>query len=121
MLRLVAVVCLCPLAALLADDAAKPREETMRSDRFADAHAPLFAPPKANDAGALTQKVAGSLPKSGAPLVVQASGFIDRLVLGKMERDHVPHAPLSSDYEFLRRVSLDLTGRIPAPDEVRAF
>ena len=81
--RLVAALLLCPLATLVADDA-KPREESMRSDRFADAHAPLFAPPKSNDAGALTQKVAGSLPRSGAPLVVPASGFIDRLVLGKM-------------------------------------
>jgi hypothetical protein len=122
MLRLVAALLFCLLTALVADDAAKPREESMRSDRFADAHAPLFAPPKSNDAGALTQKVAGSLPKSSAaPLDLHASGFIDRLVLGKMQRDGVPHAPLSTDYEFLRRVSLDLTGRIPPSDEVRAF
>jgi hypothetical protein len=120
--RLVAVLLFCPLAALVADDAAKPREESMRSDRFADAHAPLFAPPKSNDAGALTQKVAGSLPKSpGAPLDVPSRGFIDKFIFAKMQRDGVPHAPLATDYEFLRRVSLDLTGRIPSSDEVRAF
>ncbi len=38
-----------------------------------------------------------------------------------MEQDHIPHAPLSSDEEFLRRVSLDLIGRIPQPEQVRAF
>src|SRR3954447_11219589 len=99
--RLVAIVFFGAILVLLADDSAKPREESMRSDRFADAHAPLFAPPKSNDVGRLTEKVAGSLPKSSAPpLDLRAGGFIDGLVLGKMQRDGVPHAPLSTDYEF---------------------
>jgi len=38
-----------------------------------------------------------------------------------MRREGVPHAPLSSDYEFLRRVTLDLTGRLASTDQVRAF
>ena len=38
-----------------------------------------------------------------------------------MERDNIPHAQLSSDEEFLRRVFLDLTGRLPEPDRVRSF
>src|SRR5262249_45692728 len=98
MLRLGAVLVFCPLAALVADDAAKPREESMRSDRFAEAHAPLFAPPKSNDAGALTQKVAGSLQKSaGVTLDVPANGFVDKFIFSKMQRDAVPHAPLSTD------------------------
>jgi len=101
----------------------KPREESMASDRFAEAHAPLFQP-KAKDAGAVTERVASSLPR----LARSASGgrmarrnFIDQYIFGKMERDGVPHARLASDQEFLRRVSLDLTGRIPSPEEVRAF
>ena len=38
-----------------------------------------------------------------------------------MERDRIPHAPLSSDTEFLRRAYLDATGLLPTPDEVRSF
>ena len=39
----------------------------------------------------------------------------------KMERDRIPHAPLATGQEFLRRVMLDLTGTIPTPTEVREF
>src|SRR5689334_16969900 len=42
--------------------------------------------------------------------------YIDDFVFKKMERDHVLKAGLASDQEFLRRISLDLTGRIPKPD-----
>jgi hypothetical protein len=38
-----------------------------------------------------------------------------------MARDGVPHAPLTSDYEFARRVHLDLTGRIPQPERLEQF
>jgi hypothetical protein len=47
--------------------------------------------------------------------------FIDDYVFSKIEKDRVPHAGLSSDSEFLRRVTLDLTGRLPEPDAVRKF
>ena len=38
-----------------------------------------------------------------------------------MEHDGIPHAGLSTDAEFLRRVHLDLTGRLPEPAAVRKF
>ena len=47
--------------------------------------------------------------------------FIDEQIFGKMQREGIPHAPLATDQEFLRRVMLDLTGRIPTPAEVREF
>lgn len=47
--------------------------------------------------------------------------FIDEEIFARLSAEGVPAAPLSSDEEFLRRVSLDLTGRIPAADEIRAF
>ena len=38
-----------------------------------------------------------------------------------MERDGVPHAPLATDQEFIRRIKLDLGGHIPSSAEVREF
>lgn len=122
LLRPAAVVFFSTLGVLSAAEAAKPREESMRSDRFAEAHAPLFQPPKSNQAGALTQKIAASLPLSGAAAVnVPVNNFIDKFIFARIAKDGIPHAPLSTDYEFLRRVSLDLTGRVPASDDVRSF
>ena len=47
--------------------------------------------------------------------------FIDSFVSAKMDADGVVAAPPSTDPEFLRRVSLDLTGRIPTPEKVEQF
>src|SRR5262245_49657906 len=47
--------------------------------------------------------------------------FIDEYIFGRMERDGITPAPLADDQIFLRRLFLDLTGRIPSPDQVRAF
>ncbi len=91
-------------------------------DTFAGAHAPLTQPAKKPDAAALTARVAAALPGSvGAAGRVRRVNYIDEQILGKMERDGVPHAPVATDAEFFRRVHLDLTGRIPAAAEVAAF
>lgn len=47
--------------------------------------------------------------------------FIDQHIFSKLEADGVTPAPLTTDAEFLRRVSLDLTGRIPSPERAEAF
>jgi len=46
---------------------------------------------------------------------------IDRLVLEKQRELGIVPSGVCSDAEFLRRVSLDLTGTLPAPAEVEAF
>src|SRR5580704_4568029 len=46
---------------------------------------------------------------------------IDRLVVQKLRKLGIVPSELSNDSEFLRRVSLDLTGSLPAADEVVAF
>ncbi len=84
-----------------------------------DAHAPLFRP-KANTVSKDSARLTAHLPKPAAGPVA-ARNFIDEEIFAKMKRDSIPHAPLSTDLEFLRRVRLDLTGKIPTPSEVRDF
>ena len=47
--------------------------------------------------------------------------FIDNEIFGKMQKDGVVPTVLAGDEEFLRRVTLDLTGRIPDPATVQSF
>jgi hypothetical protein len=46
---------------------------------------------------------------------------VDQLVFTKMARDGVESSGLSTDAEFVRRIYVDLTGRIPTYDQARAF
>ena len=48
-------------------------------------------------------------------------GTIDSYLLADMQAAGVQPAPMTTDWEFIRRVTLDLTGRIPTPDRVLAF
>jgi len=101
---------------------ATPKEEkTSASDPAvpSDVHSDLFRP-KSNDAGVRTERLTAGLD-AGVRVPVERRNFIDERIFDKMERDGVPHAGLSSDREFLRRLRLDLTGRLPSPQEVRSF
>ena len=86
-----------------------------------EAHAPLFQAPKTVDAGSITDRVVAGLPAPLAGPRLTPRNFIDEQIFSKMQREGIPHAPLATDQEFLRRVMLDLTGRIPTPVEVREF
>ncbi len=50
-----------------------------------------------------------------------ANNRIDELVSAKLKRTKTSPSPLSDDYEFVRRVYLDLTGLPPTPEQVQAF
>ena len=56
-------------------------------------------------------------PSSGAP----RANFIDTDVMAKMAKDGVAPTGMSTDAEFLRRVTLDLTGQIPDVATVQSF
>src|SRR5437667_1471521 len=92
-------------------------------DRFEAAHDALTSSQdKGKEASRLTEAVAASLPDTEASFApVPRKNFIDEHIFGRIERDHIPHAPLAGDEEFLRRVYLDATGRLPEPAVVREF
>jgi len=72
--------------------------------------------------GDLTAQVAARLPGLGSVAKpVARRNLIDKHLFGAMEKDGIPHASLSNDFEFCRRIHLDLTGRIPTPEQLLAF
>ncbi|QGQ26312.1 DUF1553 domain-containing protein [Gimesia benthica] len=57
----------------------------------------------------------GEYPEVPTPTVV------DRHVLNKLQKLGIQPSGVCTDEEFLRRVSLDMTGTLPTPDEIRDF
>lgn len=97
------------------------REESLTPEQFRRAHSSLVQPRgTAEDAATLTQRIA---VQQGTPEVgpVVRRNFIDDRIFDPIERDGIPRAPAAADGEFLRRVQLDLIGRIPTPGEVKLF
>ena len=83
-------------------------------------HPPDPRTDRRTQASQLTAEVAGEA-KGGKVAAVPRKNFIDEHIFGKMAKDRVPHAPLASDEEFFRRVHIDLSGRIPDHNQLRAF
>jgi hypothetical protein len=77
---------------------------------IAEAVAPVYAP--ASLKGAPTKWTLPAFP---------IRSFIDKEIADKMTRDKIKWTVQSTDAEFLRRVTMDLTGEIPDPTTVKAF
>lgn len=91
---------------------------------FPDEHAPekLKNGRPDKQVSELTEGVSRRLPHAGdAARKVEIRNPIDRHLFDAMARDKVPHAPMSGDEEFCRRVYLDLTGRIPTVEQLTRF
>jgi hypothetical protein len=100
------------------------QKQTSGKNKFPGEHAGEKLNPQRPDKqiSDLTSSVAAKLPHTGVNgRKIHIRNLIDRHLFSAMERDGIPHALLSNDYEFCRRVYLDLTGRIPTPDQLKAF
>src|SRR4051794_36340132 len=49
------------------------------------------------------------------------AGTIDSYIWADFQKNNITPAPRTSDWEFIRRVTLDLTGRIPTPERTLIF
>ena len=76
---------------------------------------------------ALTKQVASLLPpipgggRTGSALDLSKAGLIDQYIFSALQSAGVQPADQTTDWEFIRRVTLDLTGRIPSPADVLTF
>ena len=72
-----------------------------------------------------TTSVAAALNGTEAELVppqnIPRKNFIDNIIFDRMAKDSIQSAPVCTDEEFVRRVYLDITGRIPSAADVTAF
>ncbi|HEX9460607.1 MAG TPA: DUF1553 domain-containing protein [Thermoanaerobaculia bacterium] len=89
--------------------------------RILSVHAEQLAP-SATANGAAAGRGRAARPPNGPPFPqYKSANFIDDEIYGKMVRDRIQWTVASGDDEFLRRVTLDLTGEIPTRDAVKAF
>lgn len=61
------------------------------------------------------------VPRDFVYPTVPEGNYIDREVVAKLRKLNIVPSELSSDSEFLRRVTIDTIGSLPSPQEVRAF
>ena len=79
--------------------------------------------------GLLTRRFQTASPEKltvprAKPFLSAAAGqgsLIDQQIFNALQANNIQPADLTTDYEFIRRVSLDLTGRIPTPAAVTQF
>lgn len=80
--------------------------------------ASMITPASATTAGLLPPVPGGSRTNLDQG---SSANLIDKYIFQAFKDNNVTPAPMTTDYEFIRRVTLDLTGRIPTPDRVQSF
>jgi hypothetical protein len=122
------VIAACWLSnlALVAQEPQPLEASAQSSTPFPEEHSDLTTPANIEKrVSEVTQSVADKLPSVGAAATndspIAERNLIDQHLFTAMRRDKVPHARLTNDYEFVRRVYLDLTGRIPTLEQLSAF
>ncbi|GDY20692.1 hypothetical protein LBMAG56_20380 [Verrucomicrobiota bacterium] len=70
------------------------------------------------------RKLVAAMPAPAAPAVAATTPVqneIDRFIGARLETTKATPAPLTDDYAFLRRVTLDTIGLLPTPQQIQEF
>src|SRR5262249_32653979 len=102
----------CPMGGA---ELASPQQRQQAAYHAASVNAELLAPSSSSRRRAV---VAPTNPAAKFPPSVN---FIDSDLFSAMQKDGIVPATLAGDEEFLRRITLDLTGQIPDSATVTAF
>lgn len=66
-------------------------------------------------------RLAASVPDASFNVTLTRQNFVDEYIFNKLNAEGVEPAGLASDEEFMRRVTIDLTGRPPGVDQLLSF
>ena len=69
----------------------------------------------------MTLRLASSIPDAAFATELTRQNFVDEYIFNRLNAEGVQPAGLASDEEFMRRISIDLTGRPPDVDQLLAF
>src|SRR6059036_2643599 len=69
----------------------------------------------------MTMRLALSVPDASFAVSLTRQNFIDEFIFNRLAAEGVEPAGLASDEEFMRRVTIDLTGRPPDVDQLLSF
>src|SRR5262249_42228412 len=101
---------------------ADPKKDDPKDTKPKDGEKPKSPDAKKGDANGIDKsskpKQVFALPTRDVQPIVTA---IDREIDKRLAEAKVPASPRTDDAEFLRRVTLDLTGRIPTLERARTF
>jgi hypothetical protein len=88
-------------------------------------------PQRIHDLSSMTEQVtrmrsyaaagSGAYSRAYSPDQPYAAGSIDAYIFADLQANNITPAPRTTDWEFIRRASLDITGRIPNPERVLSF
>jgi hypothetical protein len=132
---IVAVTVLLPAPKSQASKKSAPKfpKISLQDAKAQDPHANIFSQTSvSSEVSKQTKDVASVLPpaksnpinftaKSGGPGRLPTNNIIDREIFNVLISKGITPADLASDEEFIRRVSLDITGRQPSPERLLQY
>jgi hypothetical protein len=112
------VTCLCRFQSNDPSVAVVDENGVVRSEGKGDTHVVAFY-----DNGVADASVALpiSRPSPETYAAIPSPTKIDALILARLQKLGIVPSPVCTDEEFLRRASLDITGTLPSPKEIRDF
>ena len=93
----------------------KPQQEKLSAEEIADLAKYVLLLAKTHEP---TEK---AKPAAATEPAIEYANFIDQYIFDKLRTHDIPHAKPCTDREFVRRLHLDLWGRLPDSDQVREF
>ena len=116
-----ALACLVALSAVADEPATKRAADVKQAGETLDALRELHTAVAKESSGSTETGKVVDRPKKSITLPTLTAARLDALMDDFLATSKAPAASLTTDVEFVRRIYLDVTGKLPTPDQARAF